>query len=205
MKSEQHLILHGLAIKKYAGAEDIAGIIGANPTAVTIFLKEQVVRGRIVENNDRYSLKPTTRVALAGDYSRHYSAIRHNPDFVRAYEDFEKINISLKQLVTTWQVIEIHGSLVTNDHSDPSYDSRVIDRLGNLHEQAAGILAVLAQQLPRMQIYRDKLAQALERAEDGAIEWVSNARIESYHTLWFQLHEDLLCMMGRTRDEREGE
>ena len=204
MKSEQHLILHGLAIKKHARAEDIAGIIGANPTAVTLFLKEQVVRGRIVENNDKYALKPTTRVALAGDYSRHYSTIRHNPDFVRAHEDFEKINISLKQLITSWQVIEIQGSVVTNDHCDQSYDSRVIDRLGNLHERADRILAVLAQQLPRMQIYRDKLAQALERAEDGAIEWVSDARIESYHTLWFELHEDLLCMMGRTRDEGEG-
>lgn len=59
--------------------------------------------------------------------------------------------------------------------------------------------------LPRMQIYRDKLSKALERAEDGGIERVSDARIERYHTLWFELHEDLLCMMGRTRDERDGE
>ena len=42
---------------------------------------------------------------------------------------------------------------------------------------------------------------ALERAEDGAIEWVSDAKIESYHTLWFALHEDLLCMLGRARQE----
>lgn len=205
MKSEHHLILHGLAIKKYAGAEDIAGIIGANPMDVSRFLKEQVAKGRIVENNDKYSLKPTTRVAVAGDYSRHYSQIRHNADFVRAYEDLEKINISLKQLITSWQVIEIQGSVVTNDHSDEAYDSRVIDRLGNFHERADRILAVLANQLPRMQIYRDKLSKALEKAEDGAIEWVSDARIESYHTLWFELHEDLLCMMGRTRDERDAE
>ena len=205
MKSEQHLILHGLAIKKYARAEDVAGIIGANPIDVSSFLKEQVAKGRIVENNDKYSLKPTTRVAVAGDYSRHYSEIRRNADFVRAYEDFEKINVSLKQLITSWQVIEIQGSVVTNDHCDESYDSRVIDRLGNLHERANRILAALAKQLPRMQIYRDKLSKALEMAEDGAIEWVSDARIESYHTLWFELHEDLLCMMGRTRDERNAE
>jgi hypothetical protein len=201
MKSEQHLILHGLAIKKYAGAEEVAGIIGLNPTQVATFLKEQVARGRIVENNAKYSLMPTTRVALAGDYSRHYSEIRNNSDFVRAYADFEQINIRLKALITNWQVVEISGSVVANDHSDQAYDHRIIDRLGSLHEHADRILVVLSLQLPRMQIYRDKLTAALERAEDGAPEWVSDARIESYHTLWFELHEDLLCMMGRTRVE----
>jgi hypothetical protein len=205
MKSDHHLILHGLAIKKYAGVDDIAGIVGVDPEDVATFLKEQVARGRIVESNDKYSLKPTTRVALAGDYSKHYCDIRKDANCVRAYEDFERINISLKRLITNWQVIELHGSVVANDHTDDAYDSRVIDRLGDLHERADRILAVLSNQLPRMQIYRDKLASALERAEDGAIEWVSDAKKESYHTLWFELHEDLLCMMGRTRDERESE
>jgi hypothetical protein len=203
MKSAHHLILHGLAIKKYAGAEDIAGIIGAGPMEVASFLAAQVEKGRIVASNDKYSLKPTTRVALSGDYSRHYCQLRNNAQFVRAYGDFEKINISLKQLITSWQVIEVQGTVLTNDHSDEAYDSKVIDRLGALHERADRILAALASQLPRMQIYRDKLTKALEKAEDGAIEWVSDARTESYHTLWFELHEDLLCMMGRTRDERD--
>lgn len=203
MKSAHHLILHGLAIKKYAGAEDIAGITGVNPAEVARYLAEQVEKGRIVANNEKYSMTPTTRVALSGDYSRHYWQLRHNAQFVRAYEDFEKINISLKQLITSWQVMEVQGSAITNDHSDEAYDSKVIDRLGALHERADRILAVLTSQLPRMQIYRDKLTKALEKAEDGAVEWVSDARTESYHTLWFELHEDLLCMMGRTRDERD--
>ena len=47
----------------------------------------------------------------------------------------------------------------------------------------------------------DKLGAALEKAEDGAIEWVSDAKIESYHTLWFELHEDLLRLMRREREE----
>lgn len=203
MKSAHHLILHGLAIKKYAGADEIAGIIGAAPAEVASFLAVQVEKGRIVASNDKYSLKPTTRVALSGDYSRHYWHLRNDAQFVRAYEDFEKINISLKQLITAWQVIEVQGSVLTNDHSDEAYDSKLIDRLGALHERADQILAALSSQLPRMQIYRDKLTKALEKAEDGAIEWVSDARTESYHTLWFELHEDLLCMMGRTRDERD--
>ena len=45
------------------------------------------------------------------------------------------------------------------------------------------------------------LLVALERAEDGAVEWVSDAKIASYHTVWFELHEDLLRMLGREREE----
>lgn len=201
MKSEQHLILHGLGIKKYAGADEVAGIIGLDPTHVAEALREQVLRGRIVENNGKYSMTPTTRVAVTGDYSRHYAEVRHDAAFVQAYEDFERINITLKELITNWQVIEVQGTVIPNYHADQDYDGRIIDRLGSLHERADGILAEFCRRLPRMQIYRDKLLNALERAEDGAIEWVSDARLESYHTLWFELHEDLLCIMGRVRDE----
>ena len=38
-------------------------------------------------------------------------------------------------------------------------------------------------------------------AEKGEIAWVSDARIESYHTVRFELHEDLLRLMRRERGE----
>ena len=53
----------------------------------------------------------------------------------------------------------------------------------------------------RMAAYENKLESALEKAEDGDVEWVSAADIESYHTVWFEMHEDLLRLLGRTRDE----
>ena len=88
-----------------------------------------------------------------------------------------------------------------NDHASKDYDDRLIDRLGALHERAEAILRQLAAGLPRLAIYAEKLEVALEKAEDGAIEWISGARIESYHTVWFELHEDLLRILGRTRQE----
>ena len=201
MKSEQHLILHGLAIKKYADADAVAEIIGMDPARVAEVLRESVARGRVLETNGKYSLAPTTRVSLTADYSRHCSDLRQNREFVATHEEFERVNTALKALITDWQIMEVAGSSVTNDHSDKAYDSQIIDRLGNLHERADRILTKFATHLPRLQVYRDKLANALDHAEDGSIEWVSDARIESYHTLWFELHEDLLCMLGRTRTE----
>lgn len=201
MKNDLHLVLHGLAIKKHATAEAIAGIIGIETARVAALLTESVAKGRVVEAKGKYSLQPMTRIALESDYSRYCSELRENQEFVRCYEDFEVVNTALKTLITDWQVVDIAGERVANDHTNKEYDAKIIDRLGDLHERAERVLNAFAKHLPRLAIYRDKLLSALEKAEDGALEWVSDARIESYHTLWFELHEDLLRMLGRTRVE----
>ena len=54
---------------------------------------------------------------------------------------------------------------------------------------------------PRLGLYKDRLDEAYDKALAGEHEWVSGARIDSYHTVWFELHEDLLRMLGREREE----
>jgi len=201
MNEELFLVLHGLAIKKHASAESVAELIGLDPARVSALLAESVTRGRVLQAQGRYSLAPMARVTLDGLYSRFCSELRGRAEFVRLYEDFETVNAVLKALVTDWQVTTIAGARVANDHSDADYDARIIDRLGDLHERAEPMFKRLSSHLPRLSIYAAKLQSALEKAEDGAIEWVSDARIESYHTLWFELHEDLLRLLGRARVE----
>jgi pyruvate,orthophosphate dikinase len=36
---------------------------------------------------------------------------------------------------------------------------------------------------------------------DGSHEYIASPRIDSYHTVWFELHEDLILLAGRTREE----
>ena len=91
--------------------------------------------------------------------------------------------------------------MVPNDHGDEDYDAAVIDRIGNIHERVERVLERLGAQESRLAISGEKLLVALERAEDGDISWVSDATTESYHTVWFELHEDLLRIMGREREE----
>ena len=198
---DMHLVLHGLAIKKHADAVAVANLIGIPIERASAALADAVKRGRAVEAQGRYLLTPTARMALDGEYSKYYDDLRKNADFVAAYDGFERINIELKQRITDWQTLDVAGKRVPNDHSNQAYDQRAIDRLGEMHERADALLARLAAGLPRLQIYRDHLLAALEKAEAGAIEWVSDARIDSYHTVWFELHEELLRLMGRTRVE----
>jgi len=199
--ADPYLVLHGLAIKKHADAAAVAAAVGLDEADVQAALDEAVAKGRAARAGEAYSLTPVARVALDGAYSRLFAAQRADEAFAAAHERFETINRELKQLMTAWQTVEIDGESVLNDHSDKDYDDRLIDRLGSLHERAEAILGQLAAGLPRLAAYGRKLEAALEKAEDGAIEWVSGARIESYHTVWFELHEDLLRILGRTRQE----
>ena len=199
--NQTHLVMHGLAVKKHATPEVVAGIVGLETDEVRKVLVSLVEAKRVAEANGKYLLTPAARMALDSDYSRLYADVRVHPDFKAGYEGFERLNGALKQLITDWQTLPVGGARVPNDHSNKDYDAKIIDRLAELHERAELVLKRLAGVVPRFQIYDEKLRAALGRSEDGAIQWVSDAKIESYHTLWFELHEDLLRLMGREREE----
>jgi hypothetical protein len=198
---DAQLVMHGIAVKKYATVEDICSITGLDSAHVATLAADAVAKGRVSEAKGKYLLTPIGQVTLKSAYSKAYGALRRDEDFVAAYEDFERINNDLKQAITDWQTIELGGQTVSNDHSDKDYDAAVIDRIGDIHERVDVVLERLGRKEERLHRYRDKLLSALEKAEDGDIQWVSDATIESYHTVWFELHEDLLRVMGRQREE----
>ena len=195
------LAFHGLAIKRHADAAAVASLTGLGKDVVADVLARGVATGRVVEVRDAYSLTPLARVALQAGYDKHFADLRQDDAFVAAYFAFEKVNPELKGIITDWQTMDVLGERRANDHSDQAYDNKVIDRLSALHERAEPVFAGLARGLPRLAIYARKLEAALDKAEDGGIEWVSDIHRESYHTVWFELHEELLRIMGRTREE----
>lgn len=201
MATPLHLVMHAVAIKKHGSADDIAAISGLEPDTVADVLAGAVASGRVTELDGKYMLSPAGQLIVAAEYSRFWSDLRANAQFVDAYERFETINRDLKQLITRWQTVEVGGKRVPNDHSDAEYDDRIIGQLGDLHERFEPVLEQMIAAVPRLAVYRTRLTDALEKAEDGDIAWVSDARTASYHTVWFELHEELLRLLGRERDE----
>ncbi len=201
MASNLHLVMHGVAIKKHGEADEIVELTGLPAAAVSHELVAAEAGGRLAAAGDKYMLSAAGQMILAGEYSRFYSDLRADDSFIEAYERFERINTQLKQLVTDWQTVELAGERVPNTHSDSEYDDEVIGRLGDLHDRFEPVVDTLTSCEPRLAYYRNKLAGALEKAENGEIEWVSDAKIASYHTVWFELHEDLLRILGRERQE----
>jgi len=199
--NDMHLALHGVALKKHANAAAVAAAVGLELERADALLKEAAAGARLAEAQGAYVLTPAGRMILDNQYSRYYGALRADAAFVAAYDRFERVNLELKQIVTDWQMLDVGGQKVRNDHSSADYDAAVLDRLSDLHERFALILTQLIEDLPRLAIYRRKLEHALEEAEAGRIEWISDAKRESYHTVWFEMHEDLLRVLGRTREE----
>ena len=193
--------MHGVVIKKHCDPGAVAPLIGMSIESVADELAAAEQSGRLVVADGKYMLSPAGHMILLGEYSRFYADLRKDTNFASAFERFELINTELKQLITDWQTLEIAGKRVLNDHADAEYDDKLIGRLGDLHERFEPVLTTMVTGEPRLNCYKEKLTAALEQAEDGAIEWVSDAKIDSYHTVWFEMHEDLLRLLGREREE----
>jgi hypothetical protein len=119
------------------------------------------------------------------------------------YDDFRSVNSDFKTLATDWQLKD--GK--PNNHDDAEYDAAVLARLEAVHDRVAPIITAAAGQLPRLGAYLAKLGAALDKLKGGEIAWLTRPLIDSYHTVWFELHEELILATGRTREEvaRSGE
>ncbi len=115
-----------------------------------------------------------------------------------AYRDFLEVNPKLLRICSDWQMLTVAGTAILNDHRDADYDAGVVDRLVKLDRSAQRILEALSARLSRFGAYRRRLAANLERVMAGESDRLAD-NLDSYHTVWFHLHEDLLATLGLER------
>ena len=118
-----------------------------------------------------------------------------------ALDAFIVLDGRMKETVTAWQTREVDGAQTFNDHADAAYDAAVLAGLAALHLDADAWLVPLVVELPRLASYRERLGQATAQATGGDGRYVASPRVDSYHSVWFELHEDLIRLSGRTRAE----
>jgi hypothetical protein len=114
----------------------------------------------------------------------------------RAYQRFLGLNRELIRVCSDWQV---RPGGVPNDHRDPGYDWAIVDRVDAIDDRVGPIVSALGRALVRFADYRPRLRAARRRVDAGESDWLTSPRIDSYHTVWMQLHEDLLLALGRER------
>ena len=59
-----------------------------------------------------------------------------------------------------------------------------------LDKQTQPMCASLAEQLERFASYGSRFTHALEMVLEGDTDWIAKPMMESYHTVWFELHEN---------------
>jgi pyruvate,orthophosphate dikinase len=118
-----------------------------------------------------------------------------------ALSAFHDLDLRVKEVVTGWQLREVGGTQVLNDHTDPAYDAAVLGRLADLHHDALKWVSSLSERPAALTHYRFRLDRALASASTGDQRYVASPRVDSYHSIWFELHEELILLAGRSRAE----
>ena len=120
-------------------------------------------------------------------------------DLDALYRRFLEHNQGFLGLCTEWQTRVVDGEQIINDHTDADYDAMIIGRLADTDQAMQPICADLGALLSRFASYAPRFSEALAKVQAGDTEWFTKPVIESYHTVWFELHEDLLASLGIER------
>lgn len=204
------LVLHGLRLSSLAGVEQIAQRWSLPADVVSVELASAADAGWARERTGRlsgWSLTAECRIEgerlLAAELEE-----RGAVDVVRVASDtFRVLNAGFLSLCTDWQLREGDAGPVPNDHLDEEYDLAVVARLVEVHDSITVTLRDVPATLPRFGSYAPRMARALQRVRENELDWFTKPVIDSYHTVWFELHEDLLATLGldRATESRDSE
>jgi hypothetical protein len=196
------LVLHGLQLKGNAPAPAVADTVDLPLADVERELRTLAAEGLVVERTNPpsgWGLTSTGRATVARLVAVEVDATGVRPAVTDAYHRFRALNAAVLDACSRWQVRDVAGSPVLNDHRDPAYDAGVVADLARLQRRADPVLDDLAGTLARYRAYGPRLRRAVEHVEAGEGDWFTKPSLPSYHTVWFELHEDLLTTLGLDR------
>jgi hypothetical protein len=198
------LVLHAIRLRSVAPADVVSARFGLPAGVVDRTLERLAGRGWVVHRAGvpaGWSLTVDGRAALSDLLAAELDRAGVRSDVDAGYERFLPLNDELLSVCTDWQVRRTTTGEIVNDHSDAVHDTGVLRRLDHLHARTLPLLDELAAALERLGGYGERLGRAHTAVRSGATEWLTRPTIDSYHTVWFELHEDLLATLGRSRTQ----
>ena len=180
-------VLRNLAFAGAASsAQDIIGAGSDVSGALTV-----LTAAGFVEDEGAIAPTPAGLAALDSWYARDRARF-DTAACERLHVEFRPLDLRIKKIATEWQDAEARDN----------WDLRVAatQRLAGLHAETLSFFGRHQALLPRLEEYRTRLSAALERVMNGETDYFVKVAVDSYHTIWFQLHEDLLRLLQKERD-----
>jgi hypothetical protein len=198
------LVLHGVRLKGVADDRAVAERFGLDQAVTTDLLLDYQAYGWIgwseFAGSGGWSLTDAGRVENERQLGVSLEQVGGREVIQEVYREFLPLNGRLQQACTDWQIRPTAtDALAFNDHTEPDWDRRVIEELGSLGESLRGISQRATAVLERFRGYDTRFAAALERVRAGDLGWVDRTGADSCHTVWFELHEDLIATLGLRR------
>lgn len=204
-------VLHALRLKGFADIDSIAEQTGLYPSQVRNFLEHLQVAEHVLHREGRvtgWTLTPSGRRRHAELIGAELDGTGSREAVDAVYREFIPLNKDFLAVCADWQMRPVppageavgrESRAVPNDHRDFAYDAGVVRRLHAIDHQAQPLCRQLARTLGRFATYGPRLSLAIERVDAGDRDWFTKPMIDSYHTVWFELHEDLLTTLGLER------
>lgn len=192
--------MQAVRLKGMATPELVAGAAGLSEAEAEAALAELAGAGDVQERNGRYRVTREGRDRLDAALATEREAI-DGAALSAIYEDFTPLNSELKRLMHRWQLRDD----APNDHSDAAYDGAIVADLGGLHERFAPLVERAVAVTGRLAPYPGRFAGALERVQGGDHQWFARPLVDSYHTVWFEFHEELIGLAGLNREDEAAE
>jgi DNA-binding MarR family transcriptional regulator len=185
-------VLQALRLKGRATAEELAATLGADPVTVTEELStlagKNLVVERVTGRRPGWMLTGSGR----GRYEASLDEAR-TPAVVErlteTYSAFLHCNQEVKDQCAKWQG--------TTDDADRF---EILEELAEITQKVAPSLTSAGEVVPRFAAYASRLATSLQKAEEDP-RFVVSPAVDSFHTVWFECHEDYLLMLGRSRQQ----
>jgi pyruvate, orthophosphate dikinase len=190
-------VVRALALLGFATVERVAVALAAPPDAVDEVLKSlpQTFIGKAPRG---LHVTPEGRAWLSGQLKAERDSVDRRAA-ERLYRDFIALDARFKQLVTDWQIRVIESNRVPNDHTDVAYDAAVRAGVADFHQATLALLPDILTLMPRLKPFAHRLAHAARAVAAGDGTMIASPLKDSYHTAWFELHEELIHLAGRDR------
>lgn len=183
-------VFRALALKGMGGADAIAHSLQTDQAAVDAIIEEA---GDLITSNALgLMLTSEARAWLDGALAAERATVDAAP-FDHMYAGFLVFNRDFKILVTEWQT----GT------QDDAARAATIAALRALNDAFAPMVTESVGLAPRLAPYAARFEQALEAFAGGDVSMLASPLKDSYHTVWFEYHEELIHLGGRNRAEEE--
>ena len=187
-----------LSIKTIAAADGLAAGLLTSEEVLAPLLAELTERGVVAPVAGAFQLTESG-LARAEELQRDVVAGWGAEAASAALDDFLPLDQRMKSTVTAWQLREVGGEQTLNDHTDEDYDTSVLLELAALHTDTSRWLTSLGE-VSRFPAYLARFDRAMAAVKADDTRYVAS-RVDSYHSVWFELHEDLIRLAGRTRED----
>ena len=192
MTAHDFEVLHAVRLRGVANAEQLGEMTGLSAEEIAAAVETLVAEDVVFERQGRrvsgFALTEGGR-AVHAERLAAWAMDQPTGPLAKVYDAFLDHNSPLKSLCSAWQ----------QAGTDDAARFQAMGDLEDLHDQAAVVFVSAGELIPRFGRYGDRLGAAVEKVKGGDDRFFTSPLVDSYHTVWFEAHEDFLLSLGRDR------